>query len=465
MRPNPSVVLLLPQLKVRKLLKLSARVQAIPLELAFAVFAILATANCFAQAAGATLDVLHVEGLVRTPDGAFYGTTSDAGSENKGSLFKISAAGEFTVLASFDDATGSSPHGIVLDSQGTIRGIATTGGVYGGGTIFKYSPTDGLIVVHSFSPDIIMPDLLLNSDGNFYGTTRGGGTNGVGAIYRLTPQDDFTIIYSFSSPWSRLPMNGLVEIPGGDMLGILEFGLFGQPQVYRVTREGAVGLLGGIGSVGLDWVTPPLVRGPDGEYYGTAVYFFSVSLDGRPGRERAFFSADWPAKGRVVAASDGQIYFATTNGKVFRYAPRTVSVKRVLEFPGKSVAFPSTGFEDADGSLVGIAGTSIFRFPLELQVVTESVDPVNATSVTLAGTVLTDRATSVYFEYGPTTAYGNVTPTRLLTGSDLDQAFEATINGLTTGSLYHFRAVAVSDRATHSGRTRHSLQHTANPRC
>jgi len=64
---------------------------------------------------------------------------------------------------------------------------------------------------------------------------------------------------------------------------------------------------------------------------------------------------------------------------------------------------------------------------------------------TLNGTLIEDRgySASCYFEYGLTTAYGNDTsaaPAICYTG----YSFSRTITGLTSGSTYHYRAVAVS---------------------
>ena len=69
---------------------------------------------------------------------------------------------------------------------------------------------------------------------------------------------------------------------------------------------------------------------------------------------------------------------------------------------------------------------------------------VTATSATLNGSVNpTGTATSYYFEYGPTLAYGQRTPVRSAGSGSADVPVNEDVAGLTPSTTYHFRIVAV----------------------
>lgn len=49
-------------------------------------------------------------GLVQGADGAFYGTTSGGGTNNLGTVFRVTAAGDLTTLVNFTGSSGTT-HG------------------------------------------------------------------------------------------------------------------------------------------------------------------------------------------------------------------------------------------------------------------------------------------------------------------------------------------------------------------
>ena len=80
-------------------------------------------------------------GLVQGTDGAFYGTTTNGGAANVGTVFKISADGSsFSLLHSFDYTSGSYPYaGLVQGTDGAFYGMASAAGPQDGGVIFRLS--------------------------------------------------------------------------------------------------------------------------------------------------------------------------------------------------------------------------------------------------------------------------------------------------------------------------------------
>lgn len=68
---------------------------------------------------------------------------------------------------------------------------------------------------------------------------------------------------------------------------------------------------------------------------------------------------------------------------------------------------------------------------------------VSGNSATLSGVVATDAApVNAWFEWGPTTAYGNTTPVQSLAPSLLNSVVGATLGSLSGGTTFHFRLVA-----------------------
>jgi hypothetical protein len=75
--------------------------------------------------------------------------------------------------------------------------------------------------------------------------------------------------------------------------------------------------------------------------------------------------------------------------------------------------------------------------------ITGVASAVGRNTVTLTGTVVSQsEATSAYFEYGPTTAYGLQTPAQTVTASATPTAVAYAVTGLAPGTTFHYRLVA-----------------------
>jgi outer membrane protein assembly factor BamB len=84
-------------------------------------------------------------------------------------------------------------------------------------------------------------------------------------------------------------------------------------------------------------------------------------------------------------------------------------------------------------------------------VVTNSANKIGSSSARLNGTVDPHGlTTSVYFQYGLTTSYGQTTASQSKTG-DAYQNVSGDITGLTAGSVYHFRIAATNSAGTRYG--------------
>jgi uncharacterized repeat protein (TIGR03803 family) len=136
-------------------------------------------------------------GLVQGSDGCLYGTTEYGGTNNDGTVFKITTNGALTTLYSFAGGTdGANPAtALVQGSDGNFYGAASGGGSYNNGTLFQITANGALTSLYSFTggTDGASPRgvLVQGSDGNFYGTVSGGGQDGQGAVFRLTTEPEF----------------------------------------------------------------------------------------------------------------------------------------------------------------------------------------------------------------------------------------------------------------------------------
>lgn len=105
------------------------------------------------------------------------------------------------------------------------------------------------------------------------------------------------------------------------------------------------------------------------------------------------------------------------------------------------------GVESAEAVATPVAGT--------IGVVTGDAGAVTASSARLNGNVSAPVgfATSAWFEYGPTTAYGWATPAQPVTAG-ATSAIAEDLSGLAAGTMYHFRAAAHNATGTFTGADR-----------
>ena len=165
--------------------------------------------------------------LAKGSNGWFYGTTFYGGTNGAGNLFKINANGDFTNLYSFprgSDTEGENPAaGLVQASDGYLYGTAYGGGTNDAGSVFKITTNGALTTLHLFSqiPDGANPNagLVLGSDGFFYGTTEFGGlTAYAGNVFKINSSGSFSNVYSFGTTENEYP-GGIVQGSDGYFYG------------------------------------------------------------------------------------------------------------------------------------------------------------------------------------------------------------------------------------------------------
>lgn len=167
-----------------------------------------------------------VAGVIRDSQGNLYGTAG-AGGTGFGVVYKLTPGGQETVLHTFNYGDGSVPQAkLILDSQGYLYGTTTFGGLYSRGTVFKVTTAGGsFATLYNFGlnfPDGAQPNtaLIRDGQGNFYGTTQAGGSGGGGTVYQLTPSGTETIIYNFTGGADGgSPEGGLIRDGAGNLYG------------------------------------------------------------------------------------------------------------------------------------------------------------------------------------------------------------------------------------------------------
>jgi uncharacterized repeat protein (TIGR03803 family) len=249
---------------------------------------VLTTLHSFTDGSGAIPDGATPYGrLVQGSDGFLYGTTEQGGTNNDGTVFKISTDGALTYLHEFtgppDD--GEDPDGgLVQGSDGNFYGTTSLGGTNYDGTVFKMSTNGALTILYSFTGIIDGRgpggELVQGSDGNFYGTTyEGGGTNDAGTLFQISTNGVLTNLWSFTGGVDGgNPYNGLVQGSDGKFYGTTDRGgTNDEGTVFQINTNRVLTSLYSFGAIlnadnsPLDGGYPigPLVQGSDGSFYGT----------------------------------------------------------------------------------------------------------------------------------------------------------------------------------------------------
>ena len=167
--------------------------------------------------------------LVQAADGNFYGTTFEGGAFGYGTIFRISRWGDFTVLYHFDSNHGAHPYApLVQAADGNFYGVTTQGGGFGAGVVFKLKPHGDVIVLHSFTGgndgSNEVGGLVQATDGNFYGTNDLGGAYGWGVLFRISSTGVFKVLHSFDWVTGASPQAALVQQTNGILYGTTAVG-------------------------------------------------------------------------------------------------------------------------------------------------------------------------------------------------------------------------------------------------
>ena len=343
--------------------------------------------------------------LVQGADGALYGTTLDGGSNDAGTVFRVSTNGAFEVIASFNGDAGRPHAGLAPGPDGAFYGTTTYGGDQGKGTVFRVT-TNGILTTLASLEFGAGPaggyqeGITLGGDDAFYGTTPGGGSNDCGSVFRVTTDGRLQTLTSFTRTNGVWPVGRLTLGSDGALYGVTAYTFTqsnytgGPGTIFRVTTNGILTKLVGccnptgltIGSDGALYVTDnfypngmifrlatdgaytvltwldgtnganpgSLVLGSDGALYGISSAggannqgtLFRVTTNGTLSTVRSFTAADGsPAS--LVFCNDGNFYGTTSyggngNGTVFRASVDGL-LTNLVSFTDPNGAHPMSG--------------------------------------------------------------------------------------------------------------------------
>jgi uncharacterized repeat protein (TIGR03803 family) len=148
-------------------------------------------------------------GVIFDSGGNLYGTTNFGGANMVGTVYELSQAGggnwTFHLLYSlqyggtFDFLLYGPTGSLAMDSSGSLYGAAVLDGAFGGGSVFKLTPSNGgwtYTSLHDFrgGTDGEQPfgSVLVDADGTVYGTASQGGLDdgcgspGCGTVWKIT---------------------------------------------------------------------------------------------------------------------------------------------------------------------------------------------------------------------------------------------------------------------------------------
>ncbi|MBW4696461.1 MAG: hypothetical protein KME03_00930 [Aphanocapsa lilacina HA4352-LM1] len=270
-------------------------------------------------------------GIVQGREGHLYGSATTGGAYGKGTLYRLSAAGEFKVLHSFRGKEGAHPVARpAITPDGSLYGTTSAGGVAGRGTLYRKAPNGALTTLHSFESDDggnPFASLLLARDGHFYGTTSCVASPGLGTIFRLAADGRFKTLHTFKLQEGSDPFTGLVEGSDGQLYGTTVYdGPNNGGTVYRFSAAAGFSMLHAFQDSDSSTGTSPraaLMLAGDGHFYGTTVAggsyglgtVFKLSPEGEMTTLHSFRGVDGSRPyGSLIQGKDGRLYGTTVNG-------------------------------------------------------------------------------------------------------------------------------------------------------
>jgi uncharacterized repeat protein (TIGR03803 family) len=190
-----------------------------------------------------------------------------------------------------------------------------------------------LTTLHSFNGgDGRAPEatLVQGSDGNFYGTTPLGGAHAKGTVFKIDSTGNLTTLHSFSGfpADGAVPVAGLVQGSDGNFYGTTASGgAFYQGTIFRITSSGAITVLHSFNSFFSEGAVPiaRLMQASDGNFYGATTLggahhkgtIFKIDAAGAFTTLHSFSGS--PSEGAspvaaLVQGSGGDFYGTTASG-------------------------------------------------------------------------------------------------------------------------------------------------------
>jgi uncharacterized repeat protein (TIGR03803 family) len=138
--------------------------------------------------------------LLLAADGNLYGTTYQGGPNGYGTVFRITPAGTLNVFHAFTGPSLGSGYplaGLTQDVAGNFYGTTERSGGLNRGTAYRLSSTGQFSLLHGFTNSVFDGSVpyvsLLPFNGELYGSSFSDGTANSGALFKLDVGDGVTL--------------------------------------------------------------------------------------------------------------------------------------------------------------------------------------------------------------------------------------------------------------------------------
>jgi uncharacterized repeat protein (TIGR03803 family) len=284
-------------------------------------------------------------GLVRSASGVAFNGVTFGGGSGPGVVFNVAprptpckvafCPWNLTPIHTFDFNDGNGPVAtLIRDAQNNLYGTTEAGGAGcqpdGCGTVFKIDAQGQHTILHSFNSsdgNDPMSTMLLDAAGNIYGTTYYGGTYNQGVVFELDPNGLLTVLWNFTGGADGAnPVAGVIADKNGILYGTTQFGgTYGDGVVYKVDPgthiETPIHQFRGLDG---EWPLSPLLMDNNGNFYGTTAmggpYFSGVvyELDAQYHETTlhnfTFNDGYYPTNGSLLMDQQGNLYGTTNQG-------------------------------------------------------------------------------------------------------------------------------------------------------
>jgi len=256
------------------------------------------------------------------PDGNLWGTFDASGSGNSRSIYKITPAGTFTVVAADLSGIGSIIYGPLTAKGDSLYGEMMQSSS-GFGKVFKITTQGTVSVVYSFDGQPScgpIGGLVVGKDGGLYGTatylpsSMPGALGGAAStIFKVTDTGVFTLVHALTVADGSAAAPGLVATADDTLYGVTEDGgKYEQGMLYKISSTGVITDIYDFNSV--EGNPFNLIQGPDGNLYGLTSHTIFKAVPGqKPTTFYRFTSPETPY-GQLTVGSNHWMYGVTLTG-------------------------------------------------------------------------------------------------------------------------------------------------------
>jgi uncharacterized repeat protein (TIGR03803 family) len=172
-------------------------------------------------------------GITIDANGNLFGTVQIGAAGAPGAIWELAkGSSKITTLYSFTGgATGGTPSGITIDSNGNLFGSTLSGGVNGAGIIWQLSTGSSTVVPigvfggNTFLTGSVPQAITIDTGGNLFGTAANSGISSVGAVWALFQgTGSITGAYSFTGGSDGGTPSGITIDRSGNLFATTQTG-------------------------------------------------------------------------------------------------------------------------------------------------------------------------------------------------------------------------------------------------